>query len=201
MHLPQHQLFGSNLSVLSINLPNFITLGRVISVPFVFWLLLNGNAKAAFVLFVLAGISDGVDGYLAKRYQLQTQLGAYLDPLADKLLIVSIYIALGVRDQLPLWLVIAVVSRDVLILVAVLLSWLMDQPVVVRPFLVSKLNTAAQLILASVVLADEGFGLGLGWCRSGLVIVTAILTAASLIAYMRAWVTHMTGDSPLEGGH
>ena len=187
------------MSVLSINLPNFITLGRVISVPFVFWLLLNGNAKAAFLLFVLAGVSDAVDGYLAKRYQLQTQLGAYLDPLADKLLIVSIYIALGAREQLPLWLVIAVVSRDVAILAAVLLSWLMNQPVIVKPFLVSKLNTASQLILASVVLADEGFGLGLGWLRSALVIVTAVLTVASLAAYLRAWVAHMTAVSPLEG--
>ena len=66
---------------MSINLPNFITLGRVISVPFIFWLLLTGQAKAAFLLFVAAGISDAVDGFLAKRYQMQTALGAYLDPL------------------------------------------------------------------------------------------------------------------------
>ena len=89
-------------TALSINLPNFITLGRVISVPFIFWLLLTGQAKAAFLLFVAAGISDAVDGFLAKRYQMQTALGAYLDPLADKLLIVSIYVALGAREQLPL---------------------------------------------------------------------------------------------------
>ncbi len=82
-------------------------------------------------------------------------------PLADKLLIVSIYIALGVSQEIPLWLVIAVVSRDILILLAVLVSWLMDHPVRIKPLAVSKINTAAQLVLAATVLADEGFGLGL----------------------------------------
>ena len=85
------------------------------SVPVIFWLLLTGRTQLAFLIFVLAGISDAVDGYLAKRFDWRTELGAYLDPLADKLLIVSIYIALGVRGELPLWLIIMVVSRDILI--------------------------------------------------------------------------------------
>ena len=188
------------MSLLHINLPNFITLGRVISVPFIFWLLITGESRIAFLLFVAAGISDAVDGYLAKRFNLQTALGAYLDPLADKLLIVSIYLALGMREQIPLWLVIAVVSRDVAILAAVMLSWLMDHPVVIKPLLVSKLNTAAQLVLASTVLADEGFGLGLGSLRLVLVVVTAGLTIASLGAYLRAWLAHMTAAGALEDG-
>ena len=188
------------MSVLNINLPNFITLGRVISVPFIFWLLLTGEAKAAFLLFVAAGISDAVDGFLAKRYHWQTPLGAYLDPLADKLLIVSIYIALGAREQIPLWLVIAVVSRDLLILAAVMLSWLLDHPVVIKPLLVSKLNTTAQLVLASTVLADEGFELGLGSLRTALAVITAVLTVASLVAYLRAWLAHMMGVGVIEDG-
>ena len=112
-----------------INIPNFITLGRIISVPVIFWLLLSGQSKIAFFVFVCAGISDAVDGYLAKRFDWTTELGSYLDPLADKLLIVSIFIALGVRNELPLWLVIAVVSRDILIVAAVLLAWLLEQRV------------------------------------------------------------------------
>ena len=194
---PEFQSFGP---CLNINIPNFITLGRVISVPFVFWLLLSGEAKAAFLLFVAAGVSDAVDGFLAKRFNMRTELGAYLDPLADKMLIVSIYIALGARDQLPLWLVIAVVSRDVAILAAVMLSWLLDHPVVIKPLLVSKLNTAAQLVLASTVLADEGFGLGLGSLRVWLGIATGLLTAWSLAAYLRAWLAHMTGPGTIEDG-
>ncbi|HEX2337704.1 MAG TPA: CDP-alcohol phosphatidyltransferase family protein, partial [Hyphomicrobiaceae bacterium] len=111
------------------HIPNAITLGRVMSVPVLFYLLLSGRSIAAFVVFVLAGLSDAVDGYLAKRFDWRSELGAYLDPLADKMLIVSIFIALGVRNELPLWLVIAVVSRDVLIVVAVLLSLVLDQPI------------------------------------------------------------------------
>lgn len=183
-----------------INIPNFITLARVLSVPVIFWLLVSGKSQLAFFVFLFAGISDAVDGYLAKRFNWTTELGAYLDPLADKLLIVSIYIALGVSQQLPLWLVIAVVSRDILILLAVLLSWLMDQPVRIKPLMVSKINTAAQLVLAATVLADEGFGLGLETTRLVLVWIAGALTILSLVAYLKAWLLHMTGyespDSP-----
>jgi cardiolipin synthase (CMP-forming) len=180
-------------SPLNINIPNFITLGRVMSVPVIFWLLLTGRTQAAFLIFVCAGISDAVDGYLAKRFDWRTELGSYLDPLADKLLIVSIYIALGVRAELPLWLVIMVVSRDILIVVAVMLSWLLDQPVVIKPLAVSKANTVAQIVLAATVLADDGFGLGLQTVRLALVWITGALTLLSLAAYLKAWLMHMTG--------
>ena len=176
----------------NINIPNFITLARVISVPVVFWLLLTGNAKLAFFVFVAAGVSDAVDGYLAKRFGWQTELGAYLDPLADKLLIVSIYIALGVSKELPLWLIVAVVSRDILIVAAVLLAWLMDQPVRIAPLLVSKLNTLAQLVLASTVLADLAFALHLEATRVWLCWITGTLTLVSLWAYLKTWLAHMT---------
>lgn len=175
------------------SIPNIITLGRVILVPVVFWLLVSGEVKAAFVAFLVAGISDGIDGYLAKRFGWQTELGAYLDPMADKLLIVSVFVALGVLKELPSWLVIAVVSRDILIIVAVLLSWVLDHPVTIKPFVISKANTVAQISLAALVLADTGFEFGLSTLRVVLVWVTACLTIGSLIAYMRAWVRHMTG--------
>jgi cardiolipin synthase len=175
------------------SIPNFITLARVMSVPVIFWLLVNGHSRIAFFVFLGAGISDAVDGYLAKRFDWRTELGAYLDPLADKLLIVSIYIALAVAREIPLWLVIAVVSRDVLILLAVLISWLMDRPVHIKPLAISKLNTAAQLVLATTVLGDEGFGLGLDMVRLGLVWITGALTILSLLAYVRTWLRHMGG--------
>jgi cardiolipin synthase (CMP-forming) len=187
---------------LYINIPNFITLGRVVAVPVVFWLLLSGQAKSAFLVFVAAGVSDAVDGYLAKRFNWQTELGAYMDPLADKLLIVSIYIALGVREEIPLWLVLAVVSRDFLILAAVMLSWLMDHPVRIKPLVVSKANTAAQLLLASLVLADEAFKMDLSMTRAVLVWITGALTIWSLAAYLRAWLVHMSEPpiSPPDAG-
>ena len=175
------------------NIPNFISLGRVILVPFVFWLLVTGQIRAAFFAFIIAGISDAVDGYLAKSFGWKTELGAYLDPLADKLLIVCIFLALGVGGQLPLWLVITVVSRDILIVIAIVLSWLLSNPVRIRPLGVSKANTVAQIILAGTVLADEGFGLGLQGLRLVLVWLTGALTLASLAAYLRTWLLHMSG--------
>ena len=180
----------------SFNSPNCITLGRVLTVPFVFWLLLSGRYQTAFFIFVLAGLSDAVDGWLAQRYNWQTELGAYLDPLADKLLVVCIFVAMGWQGELPSWLVIAVVSRDLLIITGVMLAWVLDQPVNIRPLVVSKANTFAQLLLASVVLADTGFALGLGTLRLVLVWVTLALTLASLWAYTVIWLRHMTGDSP-----
>ncbi|HJU30997.1 MAG TPA: CDP-alcohol phosphatidyltransferase family protein [Hyphomicrobiaceae bacterium] len=182
------------------NIPNFITLGRIISVPIIFWLLLSGQNRIAFFVFVCAGISDAVDGYLAKRFDWRTKLGSYLDPLADKLLIVSIFIALGVRNELPLWLVIAVVSRDILIVAAVLLAWLLDQPVHIKPLAVSKANTALQILLAATVLADGAFALGLGTLRVVLVWITGALTFVSLAAYLRAWFMHMTSYDSTGGG-
>jgi cardiolipin synthase len=181
----------------SLNIPNLITLGRVMLVPVVFWLMLAGEAKSAFILFVVAGVSDAVDGYLAKRFGWTTELGAYLDPLADKLLIVCIFVALGFRGQLPTWLVIAVVTRDVLIVAGIMLAWLLEHPVRIKPMVVSKANTFAQLVLASVVLADAGFELGLEAWRHVLVWIAGALTFASLAAYMWAWIRHMSGyESP-----
>jgi cardiolipin synthase len=179
------------------NLPNIISLARVILVPVIFWLLITGETQVAFIVFIIAGISDAVDGYLAKTFGWQTELGAYLDPLADKLLIVSIFLALGVDGKLPLWLVVAVVSRDILIVIAVLLSWLLGRPMRIHPLIVSKANTVAQIVLAATVLADEGFGLGLGWVRFVLVWLTGALTLASLAAYLHGWLLHMSGyESP-----
>jgi len=178
------------------SLPNLITVGRIVVVPVVIWAITSGNMMLAFWLFVAAGISDAVDGFLAKRFNAQTEFGAYLDPLADKLLVVSIYIALGVARELPSWLVIMVVSRDILIVIGVVLIWMIGQHVAIRPLAISKWNTAAQLLLASVVLADGGFQLGLDGVRWVLVWITGTTTLLSLAAYAREWLGLMGSSSP-----
>src|SRR4030095_11156283 len=104
----------------------------------------------AFVLFLLAGLSDAADGYIAKRYGWRSELGAYLDPIADKALLVSIYVTLGFAGHLPAWLVSAVVSRDILIIGAFLLSWVLSRPVPIQPLLISKVNTLFQILLAGL---------------------------------------------------
>lgn len=175
-----------------VNPPNIITILRAILVPFIFWSLIAGHTHTALILFVIAGISDALDGFLAKRYAWQSELGAYLDPIADKLLLVSVFVALGVLKSVPLWLVVAVVSRDILIVLAVLISWLMNHPVQIRPQLLSKANTVAQISLAAVVLANSAFVLGLDGLVTGLVWTTGLLTLLSLLAYMRTWLEHMS---------
>src|SRR5438552_5017684 len=139
--------------------------------------------RVAFVLFLAAGISDAVDGYLAKRFGMATKLGAYLDPLADKAMIVSIYVALGIAEAIPRWLVILVVSRDIMIVSAVLLSWLIGKPVDLKPITVSKLNTVAQIVLAVVVLAALGFGFGAELVIKAMIALVTVLTLVSIALY------------------
>lgn len=175
------------------SIPNTITLARVMLIPVIFWLLVSSRMQAAFILFAIAGLTDAIDGWLAKRWNMQTEVGAYLDPIADKLLVTSIYVALGVSNELPSWLVIMVVSRDILIVVGVILCWAIDRPVAIRPHALSKVNTACQLALAALVLADGGFGLGLVSLRVVMIWVTAGLTLASLGLYAKAWLEHVAG--------
>jgi cardiolipin synthase (CMP-forming) len=179
-----------------VNIPNALTLVRIVLVPLVVWLIITHEMLAAFVLFLLAGFSDAADGYLAKSFHWQTELGAYLDPIADKLLLVSIYVTLGFSSHLPAWLVIAVVSRDILIVGAFLLSWILSRPVPVHPLLISKVNTLSQIVLASVVLAELGLGLGLERLVLVLIPVTGALTIISAASYFWTWVKHMASYEP-----
>lgn len=174
--------------------PNMITIVRFLLVPAVIYWLLTGEWLLAFTAFVIAGISDGVDGFIARHFDQHSELGGYLDPMADKLLLVSVFVVLGLLGELPLWLVIAAVSRDALIVGAVLLSSLMGSPVAVRPLMVSKANTLVQIVLASVVLADLAFAIDLGPVRPWLVGLSGLLTIASAAAYLVAWSRHMSGS-------
>jgi cardiolipin synthase (CMP-forming) len=173
------------------SIPNLITLARILLVPILVWAIISGEMRLAFLLFLAAGISDAVDGFLAKRFGMATELGAYLDPLADKVLIVSIYVALGITAALPAWLVILVVSRDIMIVGAILLSWLVDRPVAIKPLLVSKLNTAAQIVFATLVLAALASGVDAEPFLTLTMALVVVLTLLSIGFYLREWVRHM----------
>ncbi len=174
-----------------LSIPNLITLGRILLVPIVVWAITSDEMGVAFLLFLSAGISDGIDGFLAKRFHMASELGAYLDPLADKALIVSIYVSLGIAAVLPLFLVILVVSRDIMIISAFLLSWLVGKPMKVRPLLVSKANTAAQICLATLILAQQAFVVDAGILTKLTRGLVAILTLLSIAFYLAEWVRHM----------
>jgi cardiolipin synthase (CMP-forming) len=174
-----------------LNLPNLITIARILLVPVIVWAIGSGEMLFAFLLFLAAGISDAVDGFLAKRFGMTSEFGAYLDPLADKALIVSIYLALGINGQIPKWLVILVVSRDILIVGGIMLSWLMGDPLKIKPLLVSKLNTVAQILFACVVLGSLGFDIKAETAILVLMIVVACTTLLSVAAYVVEWMRHM----------
>jgi cardiolipin synthase len=174
-----------------LSIPNLITLGRILLVPIVVWAIASGTLWLAFVLFLVAGASDAVDGFVAKRFGMITVLGSYLDPLADKALIVSIYITLGINGEIPRWLVILVVSRDIMIVGGVVLSWLVGSPLKMRPLVVSKLNTVAQIGFACVVLGSLGFHVDAAPLDTILMVLVAALTLASVAAYLMEWIRHM----------
>ena len=163
--------------------------------PVVVWAIASGAMLTAFALFLVAGVSDAVDGYLAKRFNMASELGAYLDPLADKALIVSIYVTLGIAGSIPRWLVILVVSRDIMIVGAVMLSWLMGSPLKVKPLLVSKLNTAAQIVFACVLLGSLGFNVQAPHLITVLMAAVAGLTLVSISAYLVGWIRHMNAEA------
>lgn len=176
-------------------IPNLITIGRLLLVPVIIWLTLIGQPVTAFTVFVIAGVSDAIDGFLARQFDLHSDLGAYLDPIADKALLVSIYVALAVIAEIPLWVTIAVVSRDMLIVGGVLLSWMLGRPIAMAPRAVSKINTAMQIVLAAVVLGDLAFTIDLSAFRTLLIYLVGISTAASAAVYMVEWLRHM-GTTP-----
>src|SRR5204863_7536823 len=145
------------MSGLGLNIPNLISLGRLLLVPLAISLILDGRYWAAFWVFVIAGISDALDGFIAKRFDRRTRLGALLHPLADKVLLVSVYVTLGIAGQLWTWLVVLVVFRDVMIVGGFLLiQAITTVPKPFQPLLISKLNTGVQVLLVGYVLARRG---------------------------------------------
>ncbi|NDA48133.1 MAG: CDP-alcohol phosphatidyltransferase family protein [Alphaproteobacteria bacterium] len=168
-----------------------ISLFRLACVPLVVGLILSGAWLEAFALFVLAGLSDALDGFLAKRFGLASRLGSYLDPVADKALLVCTFLTLAVMGAVWTPLVILIVSRDVMIVGGILLAWLLHHPIHIDPLLISKINTAAQLMLAGSILATRAYDFSLGTALNGLMVGVGLLTLASSAAYLRQWLRHM----------
>jgi len=174
------------------NIPNFISLARLIAVPLIVYLILQASYGWAFWIFVLAGVSDALDGYLAKRMDQVSNLGSYLDPIADKSLLVAVYLTLGLQGLIDDLVVILVVFRDLMIVGGVVMLFIFRNHSKVEPILVSKFNTGAQLLLVTVVLAEAGNGFTiplLDATLSNLVIGTTILSGGW---YLVRWGRQMT---------
>jgi cardiolipin synthase len=167
------------------NIPNLITLLRIILVPVVVILLIQGSFLKALMVFIVAGLSDALDGFLARVLNQQTTLGAYLDPIADKALLASTFITLSVLHVIPGWLTVIVISRDFIILLGILILSIMSFSVEIRPWFISKITTGLQLstvllALFSRSLPEEVHPL---WLHT-LYWVTALFTVVSGLHYM-----------------
>lgn len=174
------------------SLPNLITIGRLVLVPAIIGMIITQRWTAACVIFIIAGLSDALDGWLAKTFDLSTELGAFLDPLADKVLLISIYATLAIEGIVPPILAILVAARDLLILAAIPLAWVMHRPLQIKPLLISRINTAAQIIVAAIVLVMKALAYPMGpLVDIGFYLVTA-LTLLSMAAYFQQWLRHMT---------
>ena len=176
-------------------LPNLISILRLLLVPVIIGLIANGEWQFALYGFIVAGLSDALDGYIARAYDLRTELGAHLDPLADKALLVSMFITLGILGLFPIWWVIVVVTRDVMIVGGILLAWLMGSPMAMRPVFLSKLNTVGQIVLAGSALGVKAFGLDIPSVLSYGGGVVMLLTIASMAVYLVQWLRHFSDET------
>jgi len=175
------------------SLANLITFARLLSAPVVVWLILAGNFDATFWVFLAAGLSDAVDGFVAKHLDQRSRLGALLDPVADKTLIVSLFVTLGIAGSLPNWLVILVVFRDLLIVGGFLLAAALGQAIAWRPLIVSKLNTALQLVLIVALLAQLAFGYADHGALATLTYIVGATTILSGGGYLVRWARVLGG--------
>lgn len=166
---------------MKINIPNILTIIRILLVPLFVISLMKDLFFSALLVFTVAGLSDGLDGLIARYFNQRTVLGAYLDPIADKLLIISAFVSLAVLKIIPGWLTVIVISRDVLILLGIAVFSITDITVDIKPSFVSKCTTVAQISTVIFILLNPE------------------ISGAALIKYSFYWLT--AGLSILSGFH
>ena len=170
------------------NVPNAITLFRICSVPVIIWLIFISQMEWAFWIIVLAALSDALDGIIAKRFNQVTVLGAFLDPIADKALLVGVYVAFGLGDYLPVWLVIMVVFRDILIISGISVVQVLSRPTNMSPSQISKINTWAQLVLVIGVAGASAFAYNMDAIIQVMIYTVGVTTFTSGVFYVFIWV-------------
>lgn len=171
-------------------IPNLLTLARIAAVPVLILFLYEGRYGAALAVFMLAGITDGLDGWIAKRFKCVTRLGSILDPLADKILIVSTYVMLVLAGDLPFWLILLIGFRDLGIIAGVLVLNTLNGHVQMQPSLLSKVNTFLQISLVILVMVERIGFITLEPVAEILLWFVAVTTVASAIHYVYFWFIH-----------
>lgn len=176
-------------------IPNLITIVRILAIAPICWLLWQHDYQNAFVLLLIAGLSDALDGYLARRYGWFTRLGAFLDPIADKLFVACVYIVLGLQAYLPWWLVSLVLGRDVIISGGALAFRWATGHLEMQPLRISKLNTTLQIILLALTLVNIALYSVPTWLQVSVQWAVAISTLSSGLAYMVLWTRNAMKES------
>lgn len=170
------------------------------SVPLGVWLVLRGSFAAGFWVILMAGLSDAADGFLARRLGMQSRLGAVLDPIADKTMLVSIFLTLGYQGYIETWFVILVVFRDLLIIGGAVILRLVTGELDLRPTRISKVNTAVQIMLAVLVVAQLAFALQLTPYLTPLTWLVAATTTLSGVVYLAIWGQRLSDTGHVRAG-
>ena len=189
---------NSNLfTVLIVSWPNLISLARLFSVPLIVWMIVTDKMMLAFLTCCIAGLSDILDGFVARILKSPSTVGAYLDPIADKVLLVGLYLTLGIKGLIFPWLVILIVFRDLLIVGGALLLAMLDKPYKVKPIMISKINTLLQIIAVAFVLGQAAFAFSFPSFTNALFILVAITTVFSGFAYVMLGLKYFSqNESP-----
>lgn len=180
-------------------IPNILTIARIGLVPWLLVLLQAQQYSLSLVVFAVAGMTDALDGFIAKRFNAQTKLGALLDPLADKALLVSAYVMLSIMKLVPFWLMIVVVFRDVVIVGGYLLMRLSFDSIEMRPLLISKANTLIQITFIILVLLSLSGGFDQAALINALAYLVLLTSVISGSAYVYIWAIRATNDSSNDG--
>ena len=168
--------------------PNILSALRLAAAPIAAVLILKRSDVAALCVFVFAGLSDALDGYLAKRFALTSRFGAWLDPAADKLLMLASFVTLTMVGAVPLWLAALVIGRDVAIVLGVGLARLLAAPLQIEPLMIGKASTVVQVVYVALVLLRLAADLSLPRLVFAGSVMVAIFTLLSFFAYAKVWL-------------
>ncbi len=181
-----------------ISIPNILTLTRILITPLFVILLIRNQYTQALLVFGVAGLTDGLDGFIARCLNQRTALGAHLDPIADKLLLITSYVALAVLEVIPAWVSVVVIARDVIIILGIAVFTLTEKKFTIRPTIISKCTTTAQICTILVTLFDPD-QMRLGMLHPFALWTTALLTIISGLHY--TYIGMRILQEPNHAGH
>ncbi|MFQ5345134.1 MAG: CDP-alcohol phosphatidyltransferase family protein [Mariprofundus sp.] len=171
-----------------LNIPNILTLARIIITPFIVYAIIEHQPVLALILMGIAGVTDMLDGAIARYFNQRSTVGAYMDPLADKLMLISTIVSLYFIGQVPLFLFLAVVFRDMIIMVGALAYEMVTHKLEMQPSISSKVTTFLQIMLVLTVLSDLAWQLPNDWILTSMIWLTFAFTCISGLQYMIVWM-------------